>query len=252
MTITTNKKDLTHTCSKEFDDLFHPYPKSWNWLWHYSSTDQDQRAARICLHYLDEKYQQNSSDGSFASKLISRKRALEDGSRQKNATIYKVNNVSSRQYPTSYQQYPTPYQQYPTSYKQCPTPSRQYPTSYQQCPTPYQEYPTAPQQYPTPSRQYPISYQQHLCTPHQNTISTKFCPISYQQNAWTSIFCPIEVHLFNSGIQFSKVSEWQFADYPLTGSGSYEMYYQCTLKTIEEAEATSSRGPVHTINLIFN
>jgi hypothetical protein len=120
------------------------------------------------------------------------------------------------------------------------------------------------------------------------------------------MFCPSEVRLFNSGIQFSKVSEWQFADYPLTGSGSYEMYYQyraplitpfcfptwaffqlrryqnthlamlnsvfgalylkkntCvgipkginrgprTQKTIEEAEATSSRGPVHIINLIF-
>ncbi len=88
MTITTKKKDLTHTCSKEIHDLLHPYPKSWNWLWHYSSTDQYQRAARICLQYLDEKYQQNSSDGSFASKLMSRKRAAMDGRCQKKANIY--------------------------------------------------------------------------------------------------------------------------------------------------------------------
>lgn len=27
MTITTKKKDLTHNCSKEFHDLFHPYPE---------------------------------------------------------------------------------------------------------------------------------------------------------------------------------------------------------------------------------
>jgi hypothetical protein len=225
MPLTTKKKNPKLKCSKEIHDLFRPYPKPWNSVSQYPSIEQTRRSADNGLHYHEEKFPQIYSDGSFACRLISINRALKDGSRQKNANKYKLNNVASRQYPTSYKQYPTPYQQYPTSYKQYPTPYQQYPTSYKQCPTPYQQYPTSYQQYPTPSRQYPISCQQEPCSPQQNAISTKLCPISYRQNAWSSMFCPIDVRLFNSGIQFSKVSEWQFTDYPLTGSGSYEILW---------------------------
>ena len=231
MPLTTKKKNLILSCSKEIHDLFRPYRKPWYSFSHYPSIDQDKRSADNGLHYPKEKYQQNASDGSFARKLIGIKRALKDGSCQKNENISKVNNVVSRQYPISYQQYPTP--------------SRQYPIAYQQYPISYQQNPIA-------LRQNPISYQQCPTTPHQNAISYQQYPIAPRQIAWSTKFCPTEAGLFNSEFQFLTVSGRQIdADDQLKGLGNYERHYQCTLKTIEEAEATSSRGPVHTINLIF-
>lgn len=109
------------------------------------------------------------------------------------------------------------------------------------------------QQYPIVLRQNAIAYQQYPIELRQNAMSSKLCPITYRQNARSSKFCPTDVRLFNPEVQFPKASGQQIdADYHLTGSGNYEMYYQRRLKTIEEAEVTSLRGPVHTINLIFN
>ena len=238
MPLTTKKKNLILNYSKEIHDLFRPYRKPWYSNSHYPSIDQDKRSADNGLHYPKEKYQQKSSDGSFARKLIRRKRALKDGSCQKNANRSKVNNVASRQYPISYQQYPTPSRQYPISYQQYPIAPQQYPISYQQN--------------PIILRQNPISYQQCPTAPRQNAISYQQYPIAPHKIAWSSLFCPTEVGLFNSEIQFLTVSGRQIdADDQLKGLGNYERYYQCTLKTIEETEAMSSRGPVHTINLIF-
>ena len=220
-TLDDKEKNLILICSKEIYDLFRPYRKPWYSNSQYPSMDQDKRSADNGLHYPKEKYQQKSSGGSFARKLIRIKRALKDGPCQKNENITKVNNGASRQYPISYQQYPIAPQQYPISYQQNPIILRQNPISYQQCPT-------AP-------RQNAISYQQYPIAPHKI--------------AWSSLFCPTEVGLFNSEIQFLTVSGRQIdADDQLKGLGNYERYYQCTLKTIEETEATSSRGPVHTIN----
>ncbi len=253
MTITTNKKNLIRQCSKGFHDLFHPYPMSWNSLWQYSSTDQGLRATLNWRSYWAEKHQLVTADDSFASELRSRKRAAKDGRRQKRANKYKSNNVSSRQYPMASRQYPMSYQQYPISYQQYPTTPQQHPISYQQYPTTPQQHPISYQQYPTTPQQHPISYQQYPIVLRQNAISCQQYPTVPRQNASSTELCPTEVRLFNPEVQFPGASGRQIdADYHLTGSHDCEMFYQCKQKTIEEAMATSVRGPVHTINLIFN